>query len=65
MRKDLGDYEEDIKGGNFEPIREWLRLKIHQHGFIHAPKTLLNNTFNEDYNPDYFGAYIENKYLGS
>jgi carboxypeptidase Taq len=65
MHKDLGDYEEDIKGGNFEPIREWLRLKIHQHGSIHAPKTLLNNTFNEDYNPDYFVTYIENKYLGS
>jgi len=65
MHKYLGDYEEDIKGGNFEPIREWLRLKIHQHGSIHAPKTLLNITFNEDYNPDYFVTYIENKYLGS
>jgi carboxypeptidase Taq len=64
MHKDLEDYEEDIKSGNFTPIREWLRLKIHQHGSVYAPKTLLKNAFNEDYNPDYFVAYIENKYLG-
>ena len=65
MRKDLEGYEEDIKKGNFEPIREWLRSKIHQHGSVYAPKVLLNNTFNEGYNPDYFVTYIETKYLGS
>ena len=65
MRKDLEDYEDDIKKGNFKPIREWLRLKIHQHGSVYAPKVLLNNNFNEGYNPDYFVAYIETKYLGS
>jgi carboxypeptidase Taq len=65
MRKDLEDYEEDIKKGNFKPIREWLRLKIHQHGSVYAPKVLLNNNFNEVYNPDHFVNYIETKYLGS
>ena len=65
MRKDLEDYEEDIKKGNFKPVREWLRLKIHQHGSVYAPKVLLNNNFNEGYNPDYFVTYIETKYLGS
>jgi carboxypeptidase Taq len=65
MRKDLEDYEEDIKQGNFKPIREWLRLRIHQHGSVYAPKVLLNNNFNEGYNPDYFVTYIETKYLGS
>ena len=65
MRKDLEEYEEDIKSGYFNPIREWLRLKIHQHGSVYAPKILLDNTFNEGYNPDYFMTYIETKYLGS
>jgi carboxypeptidase Taq len=65
MRKDLEDYEEDIKRGNFKPIREWLRLKIHQHGSVYAPKVLLNKTLNEGYNPDYFVTYIETKYLRS
>ncbi|AIF83297.1 Zn-dependent carboxypeptidase [Candidatus Nitrososphaera evergladensis SR1] len=66
MRKDLQDYEENIRNGDFRPVREWLRLKIHQHGSVYAPKTLLKNTFNEEgYNPDYFVKYIENKYFGS
>lgn len=63
MRKDLEDYEGEIKKGNFEPIRNWLKLKIHQHGSVYAPKVLLNNTLNEGYNPDYFITYIETKYL--
>ena len=65
MRKDLEDYEKDIKRGDFQPIREWLRLKIHQHGSAYAPKVLLKNTLNEGYNPDYFVTYIETKYLES
>jgi carboxypeptidase Taq len=65
MRKDLEDYEKDIKRGDFQPIREWLRLKIHQHGSSYAPKVLLKNTLNEGYNPDYFVTYIETKYLES
>jgi carboxypeptidase Taq len=65
MSKDLKDFEENIRKGDFEPIKEWLRLKIHQYGSIYAPKLLLKNTFNEGYNPDYFVTYIENKYLGS
>jgi carboxypeptidase Taq len=65
MHKDLEDYEEDIKRGNFKPIREWLRLKIHQHGSVYAPKVLLNNSLNEGYKPDYFVTYLETKYLGS
>jgi carboxypeptidase Taq len=65
LRKDLEGYEEEIKRGNFKPIKEWLRSKIHQHGSVYAPKVLLKNTFNEGYNPDYFVNYIESKYLGS
>ena len=65
MRKDLEDYEKDIKRGDFQPIREWLRLKIHQHGSSYAPKVLLKNTLNEGYNADYFVTYIETKYLES
>jgi carboxypeptidase Taq len=65
MRKDLEGYEENVKRGNFNPIREWLRSSIHQHGSVYAPKVLLNNSLNEGYNPDYFVTYLETKYLGS
>ena len=63
MRKDLVDYEDNISKGDFEPIREWLRLKIHQYGSVYAPKVLLKHVFNEEYNPDYFVTYLETKYL--
>ena len=65
MRKDLEYYEEDIKRGNFDPIREWLRVKIHKYGSAYAPRMLLDNSLNEGYNPDYFVTYLETKYLGS
>ena len=65
MRKEMKDYEEEISKGNFRLIREWLRLKVHQHGSVYAPKVLLKEAFNEDYNPDYFVTYIESKYLGT
>ncbi len=65
MRKDLESYEQDIQRGNFNPIREWLRLRIHQYGSTYAPKVLLDRSLNEGYNPDYFVTYLESKYLAS
>jgi carboxypeptidase Taq len=65
MRQDLEDYEKDIKKGNFKPIREWLRTKIHKYGSAYAPKTLIKNSLSEGYNPDYFVTYLETKYLGT
>jgi len=65
MRKDLEDYEENIRMGNFKPIREWLRSKIHRHGSVYSPKVLLDKSLNEGYNPNYFITYIETKYLAS
>src|SRR6187402_3535889 len=63
MRKDLENYDENIKRGNFNPIRKWLKLKIHQYGSAFPPKVLLDRSLNEGYNPDYFVTYIETKYL--
>jgi len=65
MNKELKDYKQDISKGDFKPIREWLRLKIHQHGSVYAPKVLLKQSFNEGYNPDYFVNYMQTKYIGS
>jgi carboxypeptidase Taq len=65
MRKDLESYEQNIKMGNFNPIRDWLRLRIHQYGSTYAPKVLLDRSLNEGYNPNYFVTYLESKYLAS
>lgn len=65
MRADLGDIAGYIQRSDFAPIREWLMLKIHRHGSVYSPKVLLQSAFGEGYNPDYFVAYLENKYLGT
>ena len=41
MHKDLEDYEEDVKRGNFKPIREWLRLKFISIDLFMHPKCFL------------------------
>jgi len=64
MQKDLNDLK-DSSIINFTSIKEWLRLGIHRHGSVYAPKVLLKNAFNEGYNPDYFVTYLEDKYLMS
>jgi carboxypeptidase Taq len=63
MRKDMTDYEQNIRSGNFAPIKEWLQSEIHQHGSVYAPKVLLKSIFSEGYNPDYFVSYLQTKYL--
>ena len=30
--KTLGNLDEQLAAGQFEPLREWLRVEIHQHG---------------------------------
>jgi carboxypeptidase Taq len=65
MREDIRNYDERIRTGDIMPIREWLRLKIHKHGSVYAPKVLLEKTFNKGYNPECFVKYLENKYIGS
>ena len=62
MQGELNDYEDNIRNGDFKPIKEWLRLKIHRYGSVYAPKPLLRQTLNEDYNPDHFVRYLETKY---
>jgi len=62
MQMGLEEYQENIRNGDFTSIKDWLRLKIHRYGSVYAPKPFLRQTFNEDYNPDYFVKYLETKY---
>jgi carboxypeptidase Taq len=62
MQMGLDEYQENIRNGDFTSIKDWLRLKIHRYGSVYAPKPFLRQTFNEDYNPDYFVKYLETKY---
>ena len=48
--------------GDFTPLREWLRDKIHSHGSRYLPKDLVKKVTGEDMNPRYLIEYLERKY---
>ena len=63
IRRDIPDFEEKIKKAEFQPIKEWLREKVHKYGSIYPPKELLHRSFGEGVDPEYFVRYIRAKYL--
>ena len=64
IKRDLKDFTELVSGLRFEPVREYLREKIHKWGATYPPEELLRRSFGEPMNPKYFIEYLESKYLG-
>ena len=48
--------------GEIGRIREYLREKIHQYGKLRDSRTLLRDVTGEDFTPDYYIAYLKEKY---
>ena len=63
MKKDISDFSENVRNAEFEPIKEWLREKIHRYGSIYPPKELLEKSIGEELEPEYFIRYVKEKYL--
>lgn len=51
-----------LEKGELEPIREYLRKKIHQYGKLKDSRQLLREITGEDFNASYYVAYLEEKY---
>ncbi len=62
-RRDIGNFEDVITGGDLSVIREYLRNKVHRYGSVYAPKDLLRRSFGEEIEPEYFLKYLKQKYL--
>ncbi len=62
MREDL-DVEGLISEGDFGPIKEWLRERIHRWGSIYPPKELLKRAIGEGLDPGYFVRWVKERYL--
>lgn len=61
--RELPNIDELVLAGNFSPIREWLREKIHVHGsFYPSADELLRVATGEPMNPRYFIQYLEKKF---
>lgn len=62
LRRDLPDYKESVKRGEFAEIKGWLGDRIHKHGKLLEPKQILESVTGESINADYLTQYLETKY---
>lgn len=63
MSEELGNVSQLMEKAHFQPIREWLRNKIHQEGRRYSPEVLIEKVTGEKPNQKYFMDYLNSKYL--
>jgi carboxypeptidase Taq len=60
--EDIDDIEATVRAGEFDPLREWLREHVHQHGARYETNDLVREATGEDFTADYFLGYVTEKY---
>ena len=61
MKKDL-DVDALLESGNTKPIINWLKTHMYKYGCMLKPKELIKAITNEEFNPEYYCKYLEEKY---
>jgi carboxypeptidase Taq len=54
--------DDQIRGGNFKPLRAWLREQLHQHGRMFQPQELVKRITGSPIDPEPYLRYLESKY---
>jgi carboxypeptidase Taq len=54
--------DQDIAGGRFAPLLEWLRRELHQHGRKFEPQELVTRITGSPIDPEPYLQYLEQKY---
>lgn len=62
MRDDLGDIDKMISSGDWSPMLDWLRPRIHERGSQVTPSELIEDATGKAPTPEPFLNYIEEKY---
>lgn len=62
LRNDLPEFDDDVTRGEFAPILQWLREKIHVHGAKFTPAELVQRVTGETINPQPYIDYLQRKY---
>ncbi len=60
--RDLGDLGEPFARGDFAPLLQWLREKIHSQGNRYRARDLIKTVTGEDLNPKYLINYLTKKF---
>jgi carboxypeptidase Taq len=62
-QEDIPDIDSKIEAGDFQPIKDWLKVKVHQHGRRYESlDSMLEDQLGEPLNPKYFIEYLTTKY---
>jgi carboxypeptidase Taq len=59
---DLGDVDSQVRAGEFDPLREWLRENVHRHGKRYETNDLVREATGEGFSADAFTDYVTDKY---
>jgi carboxypeptidase Taq len=65
VRRDIPNLNAQIARGEFRPLREWQRQKIHSQGMRYPPTELIERATGEPPSGDAFVRYVETKFLPS
>ena len=58
---DLGDLPNKVRNGDFQPLLEWLRSRVHQHGRCQKPTQLVANATGSPLSSRPFIDYLSGK----
>ncbi len=63
LGKDLPNWQEELEGRNFSPIREWLQQNIHSLSARYDSLDLINKITGQPLTTQYLQNYLESKYI--
>ena len=62
MAEELGDIDALVESGDWSPLLEWLRPRIHAEGSKLSPADLIEKATGAPPSPEPFLRYVEEKY---
>ena len=60
-REDLPEHDAQIRSGDFSPLLDWMRKKVHRRGSILKPAELIEEATGSPPSPEAFVDYLSNK----
>jgi len=54
--------DDQMRRGDFSPLRSWLRTELHQYGRMYQPKELVARISGGSIDPELYLRYLERKY---
>ena len=62
MASQLGDIDQIISSGDWSPMLDWMRTKVHDKGSVMSPAELIEAATGSAPSPEPFLRYVEEKY---